>query len=110
VKLHLDEDVTVVLAEILRARGFRLTTTLEAKQVGNTDEEQLAFASLHSQAILTHNRVHMEALARAYLDVGKPHSGIIIAVRRDYRELARRVVILLNSLTADELANQIRYI
>lgn len=110
IDLYLDEDVNVVLADFLRARGFRVTTTQEAGLIGRTDEEQLAFAARQGKAILTHNRVHFEALARTYFEDGKAHAGIIIAVRRDCKELARRVLTLLNSLTADEIENQIRYL
>ena len=92
------------------ARGFRAMTTQQAGHVGNTDEEQLAFATDQRKPILTDNRVDFEALARKYLEDEKTHSGIIIAVRRHPKELARRVLILLNLLTADEIENQIRYI
>jgi hypothetical protein len=87
-----------------------VTTKQEAGHVGNTDAEQLAFATDQRKTILTHNRVDFEALAQRYFEDNKTHSGIIIAVRRHPRELARRVLTLLNSLTADEIENQIRYI
>ena len=110
IDLYLDEDVDVVLSHLVRARGFRVTTTQEAGHVGNTDAEQLAFATDQGKTILTHNRVDFEALARRYLEDKKTHAGMIIAVRRHPKELARRVLILLNSLAADEIENQIRYI
>jgi hypothetical protein len=110
IDLYLDEDVDVVLSRLVRARGFRVTTTQEAGHVGNTDAEQLGLATDQGKTILTHNRVDFEALARRYFEDKKTHSGIIIAVRRHPKELARRVLILLNSLTADEIENQIRYI
>jgi predicted nuclease of predicted toxin-antitoxin system len=110
IDLYLDEDVNVVLADLVRARGFRVTTTQAAGQVGKTDENQLAFATSQRKAILTHNRVHFETLARRYFDEKKAHSGIIIAVRRPPKELSRRVLILLDTVTADEIENQIRYI
>lgn len=110
ISLYLDEDVDVLLSDLLRARGFHVTTTQEAGQVGKSDEEQLAFASARGQAILTHNRVHFEALARKYFEEGRSHSGIIIAVRRRPIELLRRVLTLLNHVAADEVENQMRYI
>jgi predicted nuclease of predicted toxin-antitoxin system len=102
--------VSAELAYLLRGRGFRVTTTQEAGLVGTTDAQQLAFATANGRAILTHNRVHFEALAREYFAEGKPHAGIIIAVRRNTPELARRVLLLLNLLTSDEIENQIRYL
>jgi predicted nuclease of predicted toxin-antitoxin system len=110
IRLYLDEDVNVLLADMLRARGFDVTTTREAGQIGKSDGEQLAFATSREQAILTHNRVDFEALSRLYFKEGWPHSGILIAVRRRPVELLHRVLALLNRVAADEIENQIRYI
>jgi hypothetical protein len=44
ISFYLDEDVSVLLlADLLRARGFEATTAQEAGQLGKTDEEQLAY-------------------------------------------------------------------
>ena len=110
IDLYLDEDVDVLVADLIRARGFGAMTTQEAEQIGKTDAEQLAFAASCQKTLLTHNRVHFEALARQYLEEKKTHSGIIIAVRRKPQDLSRRLLALLNSSTADEMENQIRYI
>lgn len=110
IDLYLDEDVNVLIADLVRARGFRVTTTQTVGQTGATDASQLDFATSQGKAILTHNRVHFEALAQRYFEEKKTHSGIIIAVRRPPKDLSRRILILLDSMTADEIANQIRYI
>jgi predicted nuclease of predicted toxin-antitoxin system len=110
IDLYLDEDVNVLVADLVRARGFRVTTTQAAGQKGATDANQLAFATSQGNTILTHNRVHFEALAQKYFEEKKTHSGIIIAVRRPPEELSRRILILLDAVTADEVENQIRYI
>jgi hypothetical protein len=110
IDLYLDEDVNVLVADLLRARGFRATTTQAAGQIGTTDANQLAFATSQGRAIVTHNRVHFEALGQRYFEAEKTHSGIIIAVRRPPKELSRRILILLDSVTADEIENQILYI
>jgi len=59
---------------------------------------------------LTHHRADFEALAQTYFTSGQSHCGIIIAVRRDPYELARRLLVLLNRVTAEEMHNQRRYI
>ena len=61
-------------------------------------------------AVLTHNRVHFEELAAAYFTEGRAHSGIIISVQRSPYEIARRMVRILNYVTADEMRNLVRYI
>jgi hypothetical protein len=87
-----------------------VTTTREAGQLGNKDAEQLAFAARERKALVTHNRSHFESLARAYMAEGRPHSGIILATRHPAPELARRLLRILNNVTANEMRFQIRYI
>lgn len=110
IELYLDEDVDVLVADLVRAKGFLATTTRGDGQVGNNDEEQLAYAISQQKTLLTHNRTDFEQLARRYVAGGLAHYGIIIAVRRSPYEIARRVLVLLNQVTADEMENQLRYI
>ncbi len=110
IDLYLDEDVDVLVSKLIRARGFGAITTLEAGQTGRTDAEQLAFAASQHKTLLTHNRVHFEDLARRWFEENKTHAGIIIAVRRKPQELCSRILKLLNSFTAGEMENQIKYI
>ena len=76
-ELYLDEDVSVLIAELLRARGFQATTTLEAGQIGRRDEEQLAYATSRRMALFTHNRADFERLAREYFESGRTHFRIL---------------------------------
>jgi len=110
IDLYLDEDVDVLVSGLIRARGFGATTTQEAEQLGNTDAEQLAFAAAQGKTLLTHNRADFEALARQYFEQKQTHPGIIIAVRRKPQELCHRLLKLMNSFTADEMKDQIKYI
>jgi len=59
---------------------------------------------------LIHNRVDFEALAQEHRAAGQSHAGIVIAVRRPPYELAKRILVVLNAVTADEMHNQMRYI
>ena len=110
IALYLDEDVDVLVADLIRARGFMATTTQEAGQVQNSDAVQLAYAISQQRGLLTHNRVDFEALAQAYFVSSQTHYGIIIAVRRPPHEIARRLLRILNEVTAEEIQNQVRYI
>jgi predicted nuclease of predicted toxin-antitoxin system len=82
IELYLDEDVDVLIADLLRARGFKATTTQEAGQLGIGDEEQFAYAVNQKNAFFTHNRNDFERIGREYFAAGKEHHGIIIGVRR----------------------------
>lgn len=110
IELYLDEDVSVLVANLLRGRGFVAITTRDENQLQNSDAEQLAYAVSERRTLLTHNRADFEALAQAYSDAGKKHYGIILAVRHLPYELVRRLMRILNHVTADEMENQVRYI
>jgi hypothetical protein len=110
IELYNDEDVSVLIAELIRARGFSVLTTLEAGNLGKSDAEQLEFAVSQERVLLTHNRVDFEVLARKYFEESRNHYGIIIAVRRLPNDMLNRLLEILNQTTADEMINQIRYI
>ncbi len=109
-ELYLDEDVSVLVAALLRARGFDVITARDEGMLGHSDAEQLAQAASLGRCILTHNRVDYEELQRWYIGSHLKHSGIIVGSRRDVYELARRVALVLNTLSADEMENQLLYI
>lgn len=110
VELYLDEDVDVLIADLLRSREFTVTTTVEAGNRSSEDADQLRAATAMGAAIVTHNRVHFEELAKEWFVAGQSHDGIVIAVRRPAREIARRLLVILDQVTADEMQNQLRYI
>lgn len=110
IHVYLDEDVDVLVAALLRSRGFEATTAQQAGQLGKTDAEQLEYALSQRVTILTHNRTDFEGLARQYFEQEKLHYGIIIAVRNPYQEIVQRLLAVLNSTTVDEMENQILYI
>lgn len=109
-ELYLDEDVSALVAVLLKARGFDAVTARDAGRLGQDDARQLAHATLQGRCIVTHNRVHFENLHRHYMATGHEHHGIIIAARRTPQEIVRRLAMLLNSFAADELSNQLLYV
>jgi len=109
-RIYTDEDIYGELAEALRKRGVDAESTAEAGNLGLEDREQLAYAVTQKRAILTFNRDHYERLAVEYFLNDREHYGIIISPQYEFGELLRRVLKLLESVTADELRNQIRYL
>ena len=108
--LYCDEDVSIVLAAMLRARGFAVTTARDSGQLGRSDEEQLTFATAGGSVLVTHNRSDFERLHRSWLEAARSHSGIIVTRRRLPAELARRLGRLLVRLPAESFANQLFYV
>jgi uncharacterized protein with PIN domain len=107
--LYCDEDVSGVLAAMLRARGFPVTTARDTRHLGRTDQHQLQVAADAERILLTPNRADFERLHRQWLESGRRHAGIIIARRRLPGELVARLGRLLGRLTADDFTNQLFY-
>jgi len=107
--LYTDEDMSALVATLLRSRGLDVTTVPEQATVGKTDREQLEFATSIGRCILTHNRVDFERLHLHYLEANQPHFGIIVVPQKNAYEVAQRVGILVSALTAEEFRNQLLY-
>ena len=78
--------------------------------MGYPDPEQLAYAAEQGLCDVTHNRRHSQELHRQYLAADRDHAGIVIAVRKRPYEVWARLREVLNTLTADEMRNQLLYI
>jgi predicted nuclease of predicted toxin-antitoxin system len=108
-RLYFDEDVDVLVARLLLARGFDVLTTRDAGLLGADDEAQFAFAARTGRALVTHNRIDFERIVTRYAEAGRSHAGCIIVHRRDAHEIARRMMRLLDAYTAEELSGTLRY-
>lgn len=110
IRLYLDEDVNVLVADLLKAKGFDVLTVRDAGQFQASDEKQLIYAVNQQRALVTHNRSDFEELIQTYFNLEQKHCGVILAVRRSPQEIAQRLLAIVNQVTADEMENQIRYI
>lgn len=108
--LYLDEDVNVLVADLLKARGFDAITARDARQLHATDAEQLMYAVSEERTLVTQNRTDFEKLVQDYFAYGQMHCGVIFAVRRSPQEIGQRLLAILNQVTAEEMQNQVRYI
>ena len=78
--------------------------------LGKSNPEQLALAAFISWCILTHNWVDYGKLHLQYVTNEIEHSGIIVIPQKPAHEIVSRTIVLLDTLTADELSNQLLYI
>lgn len=108
--LFLDENVSLLVAELMQANGFEAITARQAARLGKSDPEQLAFATEHGYVMVTHNRVDFENLSVDLFQRGQHHTGIIFVTPRSPYEIARRLAHLLDNVTADEFYDNVRYI
>jgi predicted nuclease of predicted toxin-antitoxin system len=105
----MDEDMSALVATLLRSRGLDVTTVPEQSTLGKTDSEQLEFAASLGRCLVTHNRVDFERLHLQFIEEGREHCGIIIVPQKTAYEVAQRVGILVNTLTVDSINNQLLY-
>lgn len=109
-RTYLDEDVDVLLANLLAARGFDCLTSLATGHLGWNDEAHLEFATQEARVLITHNRVHFENLAVAWWGQNKDHAGIVLAIRRtNTYDLARHVVPVLGLFDQAGWRNHVLY-
>jgi predicted nuclease of predicted toxin-antitoxin system len=87
------------------ARDYDAVHVNEKGRSGLTDRDQLAFAAAEHRVIVTHNRRDFLALAAEWWTRGAPHAGIIYARQAPSGELLRRLLALLNTLTAEDLTD-----
>lgn len=109
-KLHLNEHLSWHLAEQLRKLGFDVTSTIELHMLEDDDETQLAFAVSQQRAIVSINHQHFAPLHAKYIAEGKEHWGIILSTEEPTPVMRRRLLRLLNTLSADDLKNQMRWL
>ena len=75
IKLYFDEEVSVILAEMLRPHGFDALTAWDAGILRNSDEAQLQFSAATNRTLFTHNRREFELLHKKSSSGKIPASG-----------------------------------
>jgi hypothetical protein len=109
-RLYLDEDVHKRVAAALRLRQFDVISAHEIGRWGLTDEEQLILATAEQRALFTFNTPDYLRLHLDWQQHGKEHYGIIVSDQLSIGETVRRLLNLLNRVTADEMRNDIRWL
>jgi predicted nuclease of predicted toxin-antitoxin system len=109
-KLYLDEHLSPRIAAQLRKYGFDVITLHERGMLSEDDDEQLAAAVSEQRAVVTCNFRDYVALGEEYAAGGMQHWGIILTTEEPTGVLIKRLLKLLNSLSANELKNHMRWL
>jgi hypothetical protein len=104
-KLYLDEDITDLLARVLRSAGDNVVSAHEVGRRGKTDREQLLYAIGEGRAILSFNVAHFPNLARWAFDHRIEHFSIVVSTQLDFKTLLHCVQALLDNVAAEDLRN-----
>ena len=105
VKLYLDEDISNLIAIILRSRGYDVVSAHEVGMRGKEDKEQLDYAIKNKRALVTFNARHFAPLTEQYYQDGIEHFGIIVSKKNNISEMISLVVNMFNNVTAEDLKN-----
>ena len=77
-RVHLDEDLSPVIAQLLRQRDLDATSALELGVVQVSDQEQLDLAAAQGRALVTRNARDFKVLAAHRVQTHRAHAGIIV--------------------------------
>ncbi len=111
VALYADADVNGNVVDQLKARGYDAVHAAELKHDEWEDDElHLIFAAEQNRALLTHNIRHFKPLYDKWWQAGRKHSGIIVAPQWEAGLLLRRLLKLLDAVTADEMINNYKHL
>ena len=77
-KAYLDEDLSPVIAGLLRKHGIDATTAQDAGNVQLDDRAQLAHAAREGRAIVTANVIDFIELAHKAVATNTEHAGIVL--------------------------------
>jgi hypothetical protein len=110
ITLYLDEDVDPLLAHVLRERGVDCLSTKEARNLGCSDVQRLAFLVSLGRVLLTFNVKDFIRFAQESARTGRHHAGIIVSDHLPFRELLRRVLVLLQRQANTDLRNTLLWL
>ena len=110
IPLYIDEDVHEGVAQALRRHGYDAQNVREARRRGFSDAEQLVYATSEGRVLFSFNVTDYVALHLNYLTTEHSHAGIIVARQIPIGETVRRLLSLLDHVTADEMHNQLRWL
>jgi Domain of unknown function (DUF5615) len=98
-KLLLDEMISAVVAEQLRARGLDVEAVSERRELrGLADEGVFEYAQETKRAVVTYNRDDFLELDRRYRGRDRSHAGIVILNPRRFPQGPGSVGPLVRSL------------
>lgn len=107
IQYHLDESVTSLIADALRRRGIDVTTTVEARLLSASDDEQLAYALRAGRVLVTRDHDFL-AISRR----NARHAGIVYwpPQRRDLGEAINLLTLLWRLETPESIAGRVEFL
>jgi len=112
-RLYFDAHVNPRLVADLQRHSCDGVAATEIGHQRLSDEEHLVWATREGRVLVTFDLHDIPRLAAEWFHAGREHAGVILCVQPpalSYGELLRRLLALLNRLTAEELRNQVLWL
>ncbi|QTA81465.1 Uncharacterized protein dnl_38020 [Desulfonema limicola] len=109
-KIYLNENLSWKISKALRECGYDVVSSHETGMNAEEDDIQFEFAVSEKRAVVTNNFADFVKLCSEYSSSGKDHYGVIFTTKYTTSEIIRRLRILLKTMTAEQLKNQIRWL
>ena len=111
--VYFDEDaMDADLVGALRQRGVPIITPIEENLIGNTDEEQLLYASQRRCVLYTFNISDFYALHTRWMAIERHHAGLILAPQQKFSvgEKLRRILCLRAAKSAEAMCDRAEFL
>jgi predicted nuclease of predicted toxin-antitoxin system len=107
IRFHLDEHISFAVAAGLRRREIDVTTSTDAGLIGASDEAHLQFAGRAGRVVVTQDGDFLRLHAQ-----GVTHAGIAYCRQQSISvgEMLRRVVLIHDFLTPEEMAGRVEFL
>ena len=108
VRFHLDEHIASSVAAGLRRRSVDVTCAADVGLMGANDEDQLKFATRSDRVLVTQDADFL----RLHKIGDVSHAGIVYCRQGSLSagEMLRRLVLLHDLLTPEEMANRVDFL
>jgi hypothetical protein len=113
IQLYFDEDAGQnSLVQALLKNQIDVITTVQAKNVNNSDEQQLIWATNENRVIYTFNVADFCRLHKNYLAENKQHTGIIVVTKQRYSigQQLRAILFLIKDKSAEYMVNKLIFL
>ncbi len=110
IKLLIDEDTHLALAEALRKRGYDAIHVREAGRLGRADLDQLDYAAGEGRCFMTFNMGEFVMWHGEWMRHEREHGGIVVSSQKPIGLLLRETLAFLQSHSAAEVHNQLWFL
>jgi len=111
--LYIDADLSPRIVPALRQRGYACQSAINNGLRQADDETILERAAELGMVLVTNNTRDFVPMAQRWTAAGHDHTGILISEQfrnRELGEFLRRLVYFLDTVTAEEMHNTVRYL